>query len=644
MKRLEIVCLRPRLADLVAFLQEEGVMHLEDVPLAVENARGFLHRVRLTEEQRTEELLLEELDGILGEITPLLPRKPDPDEVAEAVATLGACDARAWRKKARVWSRTLRSLIRRVANLRDNIEVVVNDRKVLEALAGLIGDKPAYLGRNAQAMLLEGNMTGVAHYLGKILDREVSSPCVYKYKRYGRHGYVAVVLYPDNAHDAVMRVLNAEGVTPLSLPDKALQEMPFPEMLSRLSALVEEQRHVLAESEVELEAFCKETGAELAAMRAAVSDALAQLRVVEHLAQSELVAVIHGWVPQDKVDPFENDLETRFGDDAVVSELAREDVESSRIPTLIRHSRFFEPFEVLLAAFKPPTYDSFDPTVLVGIFFVFFYGFILGDVAYGLVIFGLAYWLARRFRHSQMMHAAAVVAMYCGVSSMVFGVLFGELLGDLGQRFGLHHMWFHRGNETEFLLHVAVAVGGVHIVLSLLIGIREALRHHEWSHLGERMGMLVGLIGMGATVLAVIGVHPFTTTAGHAGIAGIFLVAFAILVKATGTFAPIHMLEVVSLVSNVLSYTRLMALGVASIVLAEIANELLDRSSSIVLGIVLATVVHVVNICIGIFSPAIHSLRLNYVEFLPKFYEAEGRSYRPFQQERNLFARQQVSL
>ena len=113
----------------------------------------------------------------------------------------------------------------------------------------------------------------------------------------------------------------------------------------------------------------------------------------------------------------------------------------------------------------------------------------------------------------------------------------------------------------------------------------------------------------------------------------LMIASVALLVKASGIRAPIQILEVVSLVGNVLSYSRLMALGIASMVLADVANSMVDTMGNVIIGILMAVIIHVANIALGIFSPALHSLRLNYVEFLPKFYEPVGRRYQPFRKE-----------
>jgi len=104
------------------------------------------------------------------------------------------------------------------------------------------------------------------------------------------------------------------------------------------------------------------------------------------------------------------------------------------------------------------------------------------------------------------------------------------------------------------------------------------------------------------------------------------LLAFPVLVVAEGIIAPI---EFLSTLSNVLSYARIMALGTASVMMAVVANRLAGAFGSVVVGVLFGLLFHLVNFALGVFAPAIHGIRLHYVEFFGKFYSPGGQQYRP---------------
>jgi V/A-type H+-transporting ATPase subunit I len=364
-----------------------------------------------------------------------------------------------------------------------------------------------------------------------------------------------------------------------------------------------------------------------------VNDAVAQYTVRGNFANSELLGVIHGWVPHDQVASFTADLEEKFPGKTAVDILPSDEVHPNRIPTLLQNHPWFKPFEVLLMLFKPPTYGTYDPTALVAVSFILFYGFILGDAAYGLIILGVGFWIFRKWKHLDVVRSIGVVAMAMGVSSIVFGVIYGEYFGDFLEK-AIHVPYlFHRAHETDTLLLYGIMFGVVHVPLALILGIREKLAHGHTKHAYEQIGMLMGLTGIGIGIFGAYAGWPVFRETPMLVLAVILFIGGAgLILGVMGPLGLVNILEIVSLVGNVLSYARLMALGVASIALADIANEA-ARSMPFYVGIPVALLVHALNLGIGVFSPTLHSLRLNYVEFLPKFYSPEGNGYKPFKKE-----------
>jgi V/A-type H+-transporting ATPase subunit I len=294
------------------------------------------------------------------------------------------------------------------------------------------------------------------------------------------------------------------------------------------------------------------------------------------------------------------------------------------IPVVLKNPAFAKPFEVLLKVFPPPTYGTLDPTVINAIGVPFFFGLIVGDVAYGLVILALALWLRWRYRASETIRAVGAIGSYCALSTILFGFLYGEVLGTLGPYFGLTAL-IHRESPEELilLLQLAVCVGAVHVAAGLALGAlnaRHVLDRHAFM---ERLGQILCLVSAGFLVAGVLwGSGLFFAAAGAC-----FLPGIGILLLGAGV---VGLLEVFSLISNILSYSRLMALGVASVVLAMVANRIFQQLDYGLTGLLAATLLHGLNLLIAMFSPTIHTLRLHYVEFFTKFYRPGGKGYVPF--------------
>jgi V/A-type H+-transporting ATPase subunit I len=191
-------------------------------------------------------------------------------------------------------------------------------------------------------------------------------------------------------------------------------------------------------------------------------------------------------------------------------------------------------------------------------------------------------------------------------------------------------MWFDRASPEHVmeLLLLTLAVGAVHITLGLVLGIWEAAKDKSRSHLLERGGMLVGLIGLFILVGVLTDFLPqgFMNVAIASTIIGIVLLSLSIGCLGI-VMGPI---EFIGLIGNVLSYLRIAAIGLASVYLAKVANEVAGMLGNVVVGAIIAVLIHALNLVLGMFSPTIHSLRLHYVEFFRKFYEGGGRPYEPF--------------
>ena len=254
---------------------------------------------------------------------------------------------------------------------------------------------------------------------------------------------------------------------------------------------------------------------------------------------------------------------------------------------------------------------------------------ILGDVGYGILVLALSLGFLRRFKTGILRDILIVLAMGAGWS-ILFGFLYGEAFGTLGEYIGLHALWFDRTSSEHVLglLLMTVAVGAVHVTLGLILGVWEAIKDRSRNQLLERGGMLVGLIGL----FFIVGVLTDFLPQEFMNVSiAIVIIGVVLLSTSLGCLGVIMgPIEFITLIGNVLSYLRIAAIGLASVYLAKVANEVAGITGNVIVGAILAILIHALNLVLGMFSPTIHSLRLHYVEFFRKFYEGGGRPYEPF--------------
>jgi V/A-type H+-transporting ATPase subunit I len=213
--------------------------------------------------------------------------------------------------------------------------------------------------------------------------------------------------------------------------------------------------------------------------------------------------------------------------------------------------------------------------------------------------------------------------MLSGISATVFGLLFGELLGNLGEHWGLHPILMNRAQLLLPLLFIAVGLGFVHIMLGIFLNMIVSIRFGHRRHLLSSLGNMLSLVGLMVIILSKTGRLPGVDLIG----ASLLILGIPLLTISEGLMGPLEFLKTFG---NVLSYARLMAIGVSSVVLAQVANMTGGIIGSLAVGFFVALVFHALNFALGVFTPTIHSLRLHYVEFFSKFFQTGGKPYEPY--------------
>jgi V/A-type H+-transporting ATPase subunit I len=346
--------------------------------------------------------------------------------------------------------------------------------------------------------------------------------------------------------------------------------------------------------------------------------------------ETDLTFVLAGWLPSNKYDKVEKTLSQKIGEAVLVRQLPMTGQMKKLAPVALHNPKPARSFESLVNLLSLPRYGHIDPTRLMALFLPIFFGMILGDIGYGAILLVLSLVFMRKYKTGTL-HDILVVLAMGSAWAIVFGFLFGEFFGTLGKYVGLEPLWFDRASKeyVTSLLLITVAIGAVHILLGLVLGLWEGIKDRSRSHLLERGGMLVGLFGLFVIVGVMTEYLPDTLMT--PGIIG--LVLGIILLGASLGWLGILMgpIEFIGLIGNILSYLRIAAIGLASVYLAKVANDIAGIAGNIVVGVILAALIHALNLVLGAFSPTIQSLRLHYVEFFRKFYEGGGRPYRPYQ-------------
>jgi V/A-type H+-transporting ATPase subunit I len=613
MQRVRILGPGERLVPVLLALQDLGALHLcpsEAAPPVMPVAltpRQERHRATLLR-------ALEDAEEALARLGAPPPTDPLPPlqghELAREVRFVrrvrGALARIAAERALREVEREKLAYLERILEAFADLERAPGDAATRSLLLVLSGDTEQGVAR------LEAALTDAVGDVYRLHTRPLA----------GRDLAVAL-LVPVPVAERIETLLAEVGVRELELPEAIADHDP----LAGLEAL--RRHHADVDAALEfldaLDGATAQSSAErLHRARAAFNDALIQLEALTRTAATEFSFVVEGWLPEAERPRLDQQLAEAAGPSVLAETLDHEAWSAEQVPVAIRNPRLLRPFELITRWMPLPHYGTIDATPFVAVFFPMFFGLILGDLGYGAVLGALALLVRWRASEGGLARSVAEIAMACAAFSLLFGALFGELFGDLGARWlGLHPLAFAREEALVPFLALAVSVGFVHVLLGLVLGAISVVRSEPRRSLGRGLAALM-LVLTAAVLLAAVNLLPdaFFTPA----VVGL-LVLFPILIAVEGTIAPI---ELLSRISNILSYARIMALGTASVMLAMVANQFVGTAGSVVVGVLFAALFHLVNFALGVFSPTVHALRLHFVEFFGTFYSPGGQVYRPF--------------
>jgi V/A-type H+-transporting ATPase subunit I len=380
------------------------------------------------------------------------------------------------------------------------------------------------------------------------------------------------------------------------------------------------------------------------------------------IPQSENVFFLEGWVTADSADQIIRLLTDRFGA-YVEKEETREDDEE---PTVLRNNRFSRSVEGVLESYGLPTKGHVDPTFIMSFFYVFFFGMMLSDGGYGLIMaIACGIILLKYKRIEEGLKKMLTLFFWCGVSTAFWGFMYGGFFGDLidtvaktffgytGEATLLPPLWFAPLTDPMKLLVWCMLFGMIHLFTGL------GIKGYELLKRGDIVGFISDILAWYLFVLGLIllllpsslfesisGMQfNFPEWLATAAKAMTIIGALIILVMsgrsqknpairiALGAY---DLYGITSWLSDALSYSRLLALGLATGVIASVINLMAGMVAKgngfigVIIFILIELLGHTLNIGINALGAYVHTNRLQYVEFFGKFYDAGGRAFKPF--------------
>lgn len=379
--------------------------------------------------------------------------------------------------------------------------------------------------------------------------------------------------------------------------------------------------------------------------------------VLGQVPQTRNTFVISGYIAKKNAAKLAEKLDREYSLSVEIEDLPEEE----EAPVLLENGKATRSVEGVLESFGLPAKGEVDPTKIMFVFYVFLFGLMLSDAAYGLIIFVACAVLLKKYpRMSDGMAKSLRMFMYCGISTLVWGILFGGYFGDVvnvvsrvffGHEVGIPALWFVPLNDPMKLLIFSMLFGLIHLFTGLAIKGYMCLRDKRYMDFFCDVvlwfAFLIGLILMllpSSLFYSISQMHivfpaaleTFSKVLAIVGAVGLLLMSGRssknpALRIALGAY---DLYNITGWLSDVLSYSRLLALGLATGVIASVVNQMGSMAGKGVFGAIVFIIVfiigHIFNIAINLLGAYVHTNRLQYVEFFGKFYEGGGRAFNPF--------------
>lgn len=365
------------------------------------------------------------------------------------------------------------------------------------------------------------------------------------------------------------------------------------------------------------------------------------------LAMSGNILVLNGYIPEDKVEVLTKELESKFAAAVSVTDTAEDD----EPPILLKNNTFSAPVESVTEMYALPNNQDVDPNPVMAIFYYTFFGLMLSDAGYGLLMVFAALFAKKKFNLELKTKKTVNFVLFCGVSTLFWGAMFGGWFGDIVQVVGREFfnkdigslaLWFEPVRDPMKLLMFSFLFGIIHLFVGL--GVRFAMLWKAGKPLEAVLDVIpvyllvLGVAPMGAGIILTVPPQ-FAAVGKYLALAGAVSIVLTsgrsaknIVGKLGGGLYGLYNAGS-GYLGDILSYSRLLALGLSTGVIASVVNVLGTIAGNPVIKAVMLVFVfivgHSVNIAVNLIGTYVHTNRLHYVEFFSKFYEGGGKAFTP---------------
>ncbi len=367
---------------------------------------------------------------------------------------------------------------------------------------------------------------------------------------------------------------------------------------------------------------------------------LLRLESCNNFLRSKNILTIEGWLPEETIDKFEEAISKSLNSEYY---LELEDAKGEDVPILLKNGAVSEAFEPITEMYSMPRYNEIDPTPLFMPFYFIFFGMMLSDAGYGLVMFIGSLVALKFFNLDEDKRKSIKMFFYLSISTIFWGVMYGSYFGDAIK---ISPIWMKPDSNVILLMIVSVALGLIQIYVGL--GIKGYMLVRDGKPLDALLdvglwyltltGGILWLLSASGALSSLSPSGNIPTIAKYATFGGMILILLTHGRSEKGIGAKLgaglySLYGITGYVGDLVSYTRLAALGLATGFIGSAFNLMIgmlgNPIAKILAGSLIFVVGHLFNLFINALGAYVHTCRLQYLEYFNKFYEGGGKTFRP---------------
>ncbi len=645
MAKVELIGPKSRFFDVVSLLHEVGTLHIEDLSKKISAGEVPLDQMGVVENQLAEKERMEDLLIRLRSIIKALHLPTSTvDEVARQKHYLEL-----WQMDAKDLAGEVTGIIEQVE---DKTSSLAQAQSSMEAEMSLLGRYEPILQKiqplakqivttgafDSVALLVERRYKSALDELKKELDEITKSQCEIVSTDVDEDTTAVIVVFARKYADGVHKFLAMENVNQIRLPSE-FQDMPFDVAYDQLKQRRANLPEQLQKVKAELADMSAQWYMKLSTVRDVLVDKIDEISAIPKFGQTEYAFVITGWLPADDVKGFRRTIIEKFGTDVIVNQLEVDEHEFAETPIALKNPKFSEPYQKVVGYLGGglPQYGTVDPTSILAFTYPLIFGMIVGDIGYGAIMLALILWMRFKYKDKPGVQLATSILGPAATAAILFGFFYGEFFGGLLWQWGVIKeiplfgdfvLPYNREHNVYPLMAMAMGLGVIQILFGLILGTVNAVKGRHMKHAYVKGGLAGLIVGVIILLISMVLLGPAVKPVGQA-IGGIVMLVAVLVVLWFGQI--MGFIEILETVSHIASYIRIMAVGLSDAIFASAINELAASDQiPVAVGIVVSVLMHSLHLVLAAFTPNIHAMRLNFLEFFGSFYEAGKEEYRPF--------------